>query len=166
MTDYAPLTNFARKDTLPTGDSAKKVTASELDDEFVAIAAAIATKANTADVGSPVILSAQQTFTAGFGTTPITDSGSTLAIDAATSNVFIHSYTGAVSISAPTNPLAGQRIFIKFVNGVGAAAFTWNSVFKLQTTMQPTQTNGAVDIAQCVYDGTFWFTSFIGKNYV
>jgi hypothetical protein len=50
MTDYTKLTDFASKDTLVTGNAAKIVKGTELDDEFEAIETAVATKA---DINSP-----------------------------------------------------------------------------------------------------------------
>ena len=47
MADYAKITNFATKDTLPSGNSGKIVKGTEIDDEFNAISNAIASKANT-----------------------------------------------------------------------------------------------------------------------
>lgn len=44
MTDYTKLTDFASKDALPTGNALKKVKGTEIDDEFNAIATAVATK--------------------------------------------------------------------------------------------------------------------------
>ena len=46
MTNYTKLTDFASKDALPTGNALKKVKGTEIDDEFNAIATAIATKIN------------------------------------------------------------------------------------------------------------------------
>lgn len=46
MTDYTKLTDFASKDTLVTGNAAKIVKGTELDDEFEAIENAVATKSN------------------------------------------------------------------------------------------------------------------------
>jgi hypothetical protein len=46
MSNYTKATNFASKDTLPVGDSNKKVKGSEIDTEFNAISDAIATKAD------------------------------------------------------------------------------------------------------------------------
>lgn len=48
MTDYTKTTNFTAKDALLTGNPAKLVKGTEIDVEFTAIAAAVATKANTA----------------------------------------------------------------------------------------------------------------------
>jgi hypothetical protein len=56
MSDYVKATNFAIKDGLPTGDPNKKVKGTEINDEFVAIQTAIATKANLSSpalIGSP-----------------------------------------------------------------------------------------------------------------
>lgn len=44
MSNYTKLTDFASKDTLPTGTPAKIVKGTELDDEFEAIETSIGTK--------------------------------------------------------------------------------------------------------------------------
>lgn len=44
MSNYTKLTDFAAKDTLPTGTPAKIVKGTELDDEFEAIETSIGTK--------------------------------------------------------------------------------------------------------------------------
>jgi hypothetical protein len=46
MTNYTKTTDFAAKDALPSGNSAKIVKGSEIDTEFNNIATASATKAN------------------------------------------------------------------------------------------------------------------------
>lgn len=48
MSNYTKATNFATKDTLPTGDSGKIVKGTEIDSEFNAIASAVSSKADTA----------------------------------------------------------------------------------------------------------------------
>src|SRR6056300_1915674 len=48
MTDYTKATNFATKDSLPSGNPAKIVKGTEIDTEFNSIATAVATKANRA----------------------------------------------------------------------------------------------------------------------
>ena len=48
MTDYTKTTNFAAKDSLPSGNSGKIVKGSEIDTEFNNIATAVATKSNSA----------------------------------------------------------------------------------------------------------------------
>lgn len=50
MSDYTKLTNFAVKDGYTTGNPAKVIKGTELDDEFNAIATAVATKVDSTDV--------------------------------------------------------------------------------------------------------------------
>ena len=44
MSNYTPITDFAEKDDLPTGDPLKVVRGAEIMDEFEAIQTAIASK--------------------------------------------------------------------------------------------------------------------------
>lgn len=70
MSSYVKSTNFATKDTLPTGDSGKIVKGTEIDNEFNAIASAISSKADTASptfTGTPTA----PTATAGSSTTQL-----------------------------------------------------------------------------------------------
>jgi hypothetical protein len=70
MSNYTKATNFATKDTLPTGNSGKIVKGTEIDDEFNAIASAVSSKADTASptfTGTP----AAPTATLGSNTTQI-----------------------------------------------------------------------------------------------
>ncbi len=48
MSNYTKTTNFAAKDSLPSGDAGKIIRGTEFNTEFDDIATAIATKANTA----------------------------------------------------------------------------------------------------------------------
>ena len=48
MSNYTKTTNFAAKDSLPSGNAAKIVRGTEIDTEFNNIATASATKADTA----------------------------------------------------------------------------------------------------------------------
>ena len=62
MSNYTKTTNFAAKDALSSGDPSKLVNGTEIDNEFNAIATAVATKANSSDVPS---LSGANNFTGG-----------------------------------------------------------------------------------------------------
>ena len=88
MANYNKLTDFASKDTLPTGNAAKIVKGTEIDDELAAIEIAIATKANTDSVtftGTSTVPTAiagtsnTQIANTAFVTTAITNTG--LALD-------------------------------------------------------------------------------------
>jgi hypothetical protein len=54
MSNYTKSTDFASKDTLPSGDSAKIVRGTEIDAEFEAIEVAVNSKVNVSDIGSTV----------------------------------------------------------------------------------------------------------------
>jgi hypothetical protein len=70
MSNYVKATNFATKDTLPTGDSNKIVKGTEIDNEFNSIAGAISSKA---DIASPTFTGtpAGPTAVAGSNTTQL-----------------------------------------------------------------------------------------------
>jgi len=70
MSNYTKATNFATKDTLPTGDSNKIVKGTEIDNEFNSISGAISSKA---DIASPTFTGtpATPTPTAGSNTTQV-----------------------------------------------------------------------------------------------
>jgi microcystin-dependent protein len=70
MSNYVKATNFATKDTLPTGDSNKIVKGTEIDNEFNSIAGAISSKS---DIASPTFTGTPgtPTATAGSNTTQI-----------------------------------------------------------------------------------------------
>ena len=65
MSNYVKATNFATKDTLPTGDANKIVKGTEIDNEFNAIAGAISSKA---DLSSPSLTGTPTVPTASAGT--------------------------------------------------------------------------------------------------
>ena len=70
MSNYVKATNFASKDSLPTGDANKIVKGTEIDNEFNAISGAISSKA---DIASPTFTGAPAapTATAGSNTTQL-----------------------------------------------------------------------------------------------
>ena len=65
MSNYSKVTDFAAKDALSTGNPAKIVKGTEIDDELVAISGAIASKADTA---SPTLTGTPAAPTASSGT--------------------------------------------------------------------------------------------------
>jgi hypothetical protein len=99
MSSYTKATNFATKDTLPTGDSNKIVKGTEIDNEFNAISGAISSKA---DLASPTFTGtpAGPTATAGASTTQL---ATTAFVTAALSAVYP---VGSIYINAgvSTNP--------------------------------------------------------------
>jgi hypothetical protein len=114
MSDYSKATNFTTKDTLPTGNSGKIVKGTELDTEFVAIASAIASKA---DVSSPALLGTPTAPTASAGTST-TQLATTAFVTAALSAAYP---IGSIYINAGvlTNPatLLGFGTWAAFGDG-------------------------------------------------
>lgn len=82
MSNYTKSTDFASKDTLPSGDSAKIVRGTEIDAEFEAIETAVATKANTSDVSSTYAPLNSPTFTG----SPVLPTGTTAVTQTAGDN--------------------------------------------------------------------------------
>ena len=91
MSNYSKITDFAAKDALSTGNPAKIVKGTEIDDELVAISGAVASKANTA----------APTFT---GTTTVADfiASGTTSITGATTVGGALTVSGASSLQAVT----------------------------------------------------------------
>lgn len=103
MSNYTKLTDFASKDTLPSGNPAKIAKGTEIDDEFEAIETAIATKANT---DSPALT--------GTPTAPTAASGTDTTQIASTAFV-------AAAISAiPTEDAASILTKLLTVDGAGS----------------------------------------------
>lgn len=103
MSNYTKATNFATKDTLPTGDSGKIVKGTEIDSEFNAIASAISSKADTA---SPTFTGTPAAPTAASGTST-TQLATTAFVTAALQAVYpVGSiYVNATSSSNPSSLL-------------------------------------------------------------
>ena len=116
MSNYSKLTNFTAKDSLPTGDSNKIIKGTEIDAEFVAIAAAITSKANSA---SPVLTGTPlaPTATAGTNTTQI---ATTAFVATAVDNIN--------TLSAFTLEEVGTELIFKY-NGTAVAKLTSAGAF-------------------------------------
>lgn len=99
MSNYTKLTAYDTKDSLTTGDPLKRVKGTELDDEFDAIAVAIATKADTT---SPSFSGTPTVPTASFGNSS-TQAASTAFVQAALAAMYPVG-TVYTNISVSTNP--------------------------------------------------------------
>lgn len=114
MTDYSKLTDFASKDSLPTGNSAKIIKGTEIDDEFESIETAVNTKAN---ITSPILDGTPKAPTASAGTST-TQIATTAFVQAAMEA--LHP-VGSIYINATdsTNPgtLLGFGTWVEFGSG-------------------------------------------------
>jgi hypothetical protein len=131
MSSYVKATNFATKDTLPTGDSNKIVKGTELDNEFNAIAGAVSSKA---DIASPSFTGtpAAPTATAGSNTTQIATTAYVKAeIIAATGTLGTMSSQNAGAVAITGGTVSGITGSINSVtpgsNSVGARTVSTSS---------------------------------------
>jgi hypothetical protein len=138
MSNYTKATNFATKDTLPTGDSNKIVKGTEIDNEFNAISGAISSKS---DIASPTFTGtpAAPTATAGSNTTQL---ATTAFVTAALSAVYP---VGSIYVNAAvsTNPstLLGFGTWAAF--GAGRVMVGFDSADALFDTLE--ETGGSKD---------------------
>lgn len=121
MSNYTKSTNFATKDTLPTGDAGKIVKGTEIDNEFNAISSAISSKADTASptfTGTPAV----PTATTGSNTTQIANTAYVKGeIDAKNLGTMSTQNKGAVDIE-------GGTIDATVIGGGTAAAITGTTI--------------------------------------
>ena len=138
MSSYTKATNFATKDTLPTGDSNKIVKGTEIDNEFNAISGAISSKA---DIASPTFTGTPAAPTASAGTST-TQLATTAFVTAALSAAYP---VGSIYINAgvSTNPnvLLGFGTWTAF--GAGRVLVGLNSSDTLFDTLE--ETGGSKD---------------------
>lgn len=138
MSNYTKLTAYDTKDSLTTGDPLKRIKGTELDDEFDAIATAIATKANLASpefTGTPTV----PTASAGTNTT---QAASTAFVQAAIALLYpVGSiYTNATSAVNP-GTLLGFGTWTAF--GAGRVMVGFNASNSLFDTAE--ETGGSAD---------------------
>jgi hypothetical protein len=154
MSNYVKATNFATKDTLPTGDSNKIVKGTEIDNEFNSIAGAISSKA---DLASPTFTGtpAGPTATAGSNTTQLaTTAFVTSALSAAYPVGSI--YMNASSSSNPSS-LLGFGTWVEF--GAGRMLVGFNSSDALFDTLE--ETGGSKDAIAVSHTHTATSTSTV-----
>jgi hypothetical protein len=149
MSNYTKATNFATKDTLPTGDSNKIVKGTEIDNEFNSISGAISSKA---DLASPTFTGtpAAPTATAGSNTTQL---ATTAFVTAALSAVYP---VGSIYVNAAvsTNPatLLGFGTWAEF--GAGRVMVGLNSSDALFDTLEETGGSKDAIVVEHTHTGT------------
>ena len=139
MSDYIKLTAYDTKDGLTTGDPLKRVKGTELDDEFDAIATAVATKANLA---SPAFTGTPTAPTASVGTNT-TQLASTAFVQAALAASLYPVGSVYINATSAVNPatLLGFGTWTAF--GAGRVMVGFNSSNALFDTAE--ETGGSAD---------------------
>lgn len=90
----------------------------------------------------------------------------TINIDALAADVFHIELAGNPTIAAPTNPMPGRKIIIRFLqDGTGGRTVTWNAIFNFSTFL-PSPTLSVVaaqyDYLAFIYNGINSTWDFIG----
>jgi hypothetical protein len=158
MSNYTKATNFATKDTLPTGDSNKIVKGTEIDNEFNSISGAISSKA---DIASPTFTGtpAAPTATAGSSTTQL---ATTAFVTAALSAVYpVGSIYINAAVSTNPNTLLGFGTWTAF--GAGKVLVGLDSADALFDTLE--ETGGSKDSSVVSHTHTFSGTTASNGNH-
>ena len=138
MSEYVKATNFATKDTLPSGDSNKIVKGTEIDNEFNSIAGAVSSKA---DIASPTFTGAPAAPTATTGTST-TQLATTAFVTAALSAIYpVGSIYINAAVSTNPNTLLGFGTWTAF--GAGKVIVGLDSADALFDTLE--ETGGSKD---------------------
>jgi hypothetical protein len=134
MSDYVKSTDFASKDTLPSGDSAKIVRGTEIDAEFEALEVAIASKANTSDVSSTYAPLNSPAFTGSpvlpTGTTAVTQSAGDNDTSVATT-AFVTTAVAALGYPSFKNRIINGAMMIDQRNAGASVTSSANGTYFL-----------------------------------
>ena len=152
MSDYTKLTAYDIKDALSTGDPLKRVKGTELDDEFDAIAVAIATKANSASptfTGTPVA----PTASVGTNTTQLATTAFVLANGVPAGSILMWSGTIA-TIPSGWYLCNGSNSTPDLRNKFIIGAYQDDSGAKTTITGTGTQTGGTKDAVNVTHNHT------------
>ena len=152
MSNYTKSTNFAVKDGLSAGTAAKRVRGTEIDDEYNAIAIAVATKSNinnTALTGTPTAPTASagtnstQIATTAYATTAISS-----AITAAAVNAHAYPVGSIYTAVVATNPATLLGVGVWEVFGSGRVMLGAGGGYTAGNTGGATTDSHALTIAQ------------------
>lgn len=142
MSNYTKSTNFATKDTLPSGNPTKVVKGTELDNEFNAIASAVSSKA---DSNSPSLTGTPTAPTASVGnnTTQLaTTAFVTAAVSAATGALGTMSTQNASAVAITGGTIAGTTITGGTINALTTTSIGTNS-YGTRTVSTSSPTGGS-----------------------
>ena len=179
MSNYTKLTAYDTKDALTTGDPLKRIKGTELDDEFDAIATAIATKANSASptfTGTTVIntlslVSDLAVTDGGTGSSTASGARSNLSAAASGANSDITSLTGLTTALTVPQGGTGAASFTSgsLLKGAGTSAVAVASASDIVTAIGSTAVAKATSLANSsgsapTYGARAWATLTIPSN--
>lgn len=164
MTDYTQITDFSAKDALNTGDAEKIVLGADFDAEFAALATAIGTKANSADVaaGSSNLgyLNIPQNAQTGNYTLVIGDAGKHIYHAAADGSGDTYTIPANSSVAFA---LGTTVTFVNLASATVAIAITTDTLTLAGTTSTGSRTLAQNGIATAIkVTSTSWLISGVG----
>lgn len=130
MSNYTKLTDFASKDSLPSGNAGKIVKGTEIDDEFQAIESAISTKAN---IDGPAFTGVPTAPTAAAGTTT-TQIATTAFVQTAASSAVSAGINNPSADIVINSVAMGDWTFEDDGSTVLNIAYNGTNIFKLDST--------------------------------
>jgi hypothetical protein len=171
MTDYTKTTDFAAKDSLPSGNSGKIIRGAEFETEFDNIATAITSKANTDSptfTGTVTTPAAAITTTFTLGGTVVTASGAELnVLDGLTSTTAeLNILDGVTASTAEINILDGvtaDATELNILDGVTATTAELNYVDGVTSSIQ-TQLDAKMSETGGTFTGDVTFNQDVNLN--
>ena len=161
MSNYVKATNFATKDTLPTGDSNKIVKGTEIDNEFNAIAGAVSSKS---DIASPTFtgVPAAPTATTGSNTTQIANTAYVkTAVDTAVAGLGTMSTQNANAVAITGGSITGITDLTVADGGTGRSTLAANAVLVGNGTSGINSVAPSTSGNILVSNGTAWTSNTI-----
>ena len=164
MSNYTQITDFSAKDNLSSGDAEKIVLGADFDAEFAAIATAIGTKANSADVaaGSSNLgyLNIPQNAQSGNYTLVLTDAGKHILHGSADGSGDTYTIPANSSVAFPLGTVV---TFVNLASATISIAITTDTLTLAGSTTTGTRTLGQNGIATIIKVGTTsWLISGVG----
>lgn len=152
MSNYTKATNFATKDTLPTGDANKIVKGTEIDNEFNSISSAISSKA---DIASPTFTGTPAAPTASSGTST-TQVATTAFVTTAVNALGTMASQNASSVAITGGTIVGITDLAVADGGTGSSTLTANAVLIGNGTSGITSVSPGTSGNLLTSDGTNW----------
>lgn len=163
MSNYTKATNFATKDTLPTGNSGKIVKGTEIDNEFNAIASAISSKADSA---SPTFTGTPAAPTAASGTNTTQLATTAFVAGAVSDSLTATTTLTNKTLTSPTingGTISGITDLAVADGGTGRSTLTANAVLVGNGTSGINSVSPSTTDNVLISNGTSWTSAAISS---
>ena len=165
MSNYTQITNFTAKDSLASGNAAKKVKGVDFDGEFAAISTAITSKADTAGATLTGNLNFNDDIRARFGT----DADLQIYHDSSEVNSYIDDVGSGILLlrsngtGIKLQTIENDEVMLECVNG-GRVGLFHNNAEKLRTLVGGVSITGTADTDGLTVDGASTTKTLVVDN--